>query len=238
MIRTINNTCWMIGTVHVNKTDFRLPESVEKIIPKAERLLVEVLEHDVPPIDVLCSNIPRSERVMKSMRVLCDACGVPMALLPSQDPAVVALLAGFKLLMDKGYKKEYGVEDCLNKRFKEVIGLETGLSQMLALEKAFNLTDEELEKGFLDAVPMIEKIDEIMSGMVKDIIFGNYDEVEKTSSLFMPQKAFDVFVEHRNESMVRSMESYLNKPCLIAVGAAHISGITRILQQKGHHVKW
>jgi hypothetical protein len=249
----------LLGSMHVLRpTDHPLPPSVDALIERAERIVMEIDLDDVDAVAqqrviLTTAMLPQGTvlrdvldaRVYRLVEQNARSLGLDLALLERFEPwflAVTLLDQGMRRL---GFQGERGVEQYVVGRSrlagKEIVGLET----------------LEFQIGIFDSLPppqqqaMLEQtlaeLDEAATALDAMVAAWRAGELESLSAELLDDfdefpGLYDSLVTKRNNAWVPELEAMLadGRRHLVVVGALHLVGpgsVIELLEQRGHDVR-
>ena len=249
----------LLGSMHLLRaSDYPLPRSVDRLIDRADTVVMEIDLDDVDPVaqqrlilekallpqgtelaDILDADLYRTldEAAAKA--------GLDLKLLARFEPwflAISMLDVGMRKL---GYEPERGLEQYVLDRArgsgKEIKGLETIEFQI----GIFDALPSESQRAML--VQTLTELDEAqttVAAMADAWRAGKLDELseELLDDFNDFPGLYDTLVTERNDAWVRSLEDMLDdrRRYLVVVGALHLVGthnVIELLGARGHEVE-
>lgn len=242
---------YLFGTIHmIESEDFFLPENMESIFDRVDRLVLEI-DMDDPGMMMEAATIAQIEgdstlemMVTEEEYAMMDAffkeeIGIGVGMLSTMKPFFVYGLLAESYLEDyKQYEKE--LMNMASEREMEVLGLET-LDYLNDLINEIPLKEQ--------AKMLVEGVMEYDSGVVmfKDMV-GLYKDqdvdglYEFVSSEMTEYEKFEgLLLADRNAYWLEGMKTMMSEaPTLFAVGAGHLggeSGVIALLKAAGYEVQ-
>lgn len=246
MLIKINNTDYLVGTIHLVSKEFKLPPCVVQAAAASTKILVEA---DVSNITAVAAMLPEgqtlidvvSPRIMGAFNDILDLTQIPYDAVKGLKPWAVQACIANTVSVRNGFHPARNLDGRLAGMFAEVIEIE-GVSQVDTLEKAMAaLSEDEMVDQLNKVYEFIPRIKMILQDIEKAVLAGDYDTCLKNlDEVTSSTEANKIMITDRNKMMVDVMERHLDSKCLTAVGAAHLGGedgIINLLRQRGYEVQ-
>ncbi|UCD86294.1 MAG: TraB/GumN family protein [Desulfobacterales bacterium] len=258
-MQTKKNTIYLLGSVHVLKSDaYPLAPEIERAYEDAQRLVFETNMDEVndPAVQAkmmtlglytegqtLNKNV--SEETYKLLEQKLTAAGIPMASFNRFKPWLSAVTLSVMELQKLGFDPSYGVDayffDRAKKDAKEIIPLESAEYQL----KLFAQMDDREQESFLrQTLEDLEVAGTMASDMVDAWKSGDVDKLNSIISVSFKEHpdVYDRFVVRRNKNWISKIENLMNQGdnVLVIVGAAHLVGaksLLDLLKVKGYIIE-
>jgi uncharacterized protein YbaP (TraB family) len=173
------------------------------------------------------------------------ASGLPADMIQSMKPWMVMLMITALEAQKAGFETSLGLDkhffDRATTAGKQVVGLETALSQIERLDRMPDALQEQMLRSTLDELDtQRDGLKTIVSAWQR----GDAAAIEKTLlSAFTPYPAaYQSLIVERNQNWMPQIDACLTRPqpCLVVVGAAHLvgpDGLLALLRRKGYRVE-
>lgn len=173
------------------------------------------------------------------------ASGLPVEMIQSMKPWMVMLTMAALEAQKAGFEASLGLDkhffDRARTAGKQVVGLETALSQVERLDRMPDALQEQLLRSTLDELDtQRDSLKTIVSAWQR----GDAAAIEKTLlSAFTPYPAaYQSLIVERNQNWMPQIEACFARPqpCLVVVGAAHLvgqDGLLTLLRRKGYRIE-
>lgn len=248
-------TVWLLGSVHLlRESDYPLPESVDRVMARAERLVLELDLDAVDPItsQMIVFSLGRLEEgqtladVMgkRSYRLAAkraEKLGIDLGMLSALKPWFAALTIMNIEMLRLGFNPELGLEQYLANQArqsgKEIVGLETMEYQLGLFDELSYDTQSAL---LLQTLSEAEDLQGEMSSLVSAWRQGETQALAAalTRSFSDYPEVYRSIVTDRNEAWVSKILDLGSRgdDSLVVVGALHLVGddsVIEMLRSKG-----
>ena len=258
-IETEKNTMYLLGSMHLLKSDFfPLSKGIQDAYGVCNKIVFETdIDGTNDPAfqarmltlglysegQTLEQNV--SEQTYASLKKKATAAGLSMAHLDRFRPWLCAITLTAIELQRLGFDPNYGIDihflDKAKKDGKEMIFFETVEYQL----KAFSEMVEREEESFLrQTLKDLEVIETMFSDIVESWKTGDVDKLESIMKISFKDHpdTYDRLVTQRNKEWITKIENLMKQDdnVLIIVGAGHLAGtenILELLKKKSHKIR-
>jgi uncharacterized protein YbaP (TraB family) len=247
MLIKINDTDYLVGTIHVVSKEFELPDSVMRAVENSTKILVETDPTDLDGMRKSMT-LPNGQtmadtltpRVMDACTTILDIAGVPYDAVKNLKLWAFSFCISNSLSARSGFHPSRNLDARLSTMFDEVIEIE-GKAHPDILEKAFKtLSEDELIDVLNKIYGLIPKWEMMLRDVERHVLAGYYDRLlDHMQELNTHAEVNKVMLTDRNVVMADTMEQYFGSRCLTAVGAGHLGGpdgIIQLLKDRGHKI--
>ncbi|MCK4485485.1 MAG: TraB/GumN family protein [Desulfobacterales bacterium] len=258
-IETEKNTMYLLGAVHILKSDsFPLSKGIQDAYGACKKIVFETdtdgMEDPAFQVKMMTLGLYSdgetleqnvSEQTYASLKKKAVAAGLSMAQLDRFRPWLCAVTLTAIELQRLGFDPNYGIDmyffDKAKKDGKETIFLETVEYQL----KAFTEMAEREEESFLrQTLKDLEVIETMFSDIVESWKTGDVDKLESIMKISFKDHP-DIYhrlVTQRNKEWITKIENLMKQDdnVLVIVGAGHLAGtenILELLKKKGHKIR-
>jgi uncharacterized protein YbaP (TraB family) len=249
----------LLGSMHVLRpSDHPLPASVDALIERAERIVMELDLDDVDAAaqqrTILATAMLPQGTVLRDVvdadvyRLVAEnaaALGVDLALLERFEPWFLAITLLDQGMRRLGFQGERGLEQYVlgtsQRAGKEIVGLET-LEFQIGI---FDSLPAEQQQAMLEQT--LAELDEAATALDDMVAAWRAGELETLSAELLADFAefpglYETLVTKRNDAWVPALEQMLadGRRHLVVVGALHLVGpgnVIELLDGRGHDVE-
>jgi uncharacterized protein YbaP (TraB family) len=249
----------LLGSMHVlRKSDHPLPASVDTLLERADKIVMELDLDDVDPVAqqrliVNTAVLPRDQTLAdvidadlyRTLERRAAELGVDLKLLERFEPWFLSITLLDQGLSKFGFQGQYGVEQYVlmeaQRSGKEIVGLET-------LEFQIGIFDSQspaLQQAML--AQTLAELDEAETAMAEMTAAWRAGELDELSDELLEEFAdfpglYETLVTKRNAEWVETLERMLreDRRHLVVVGALHLVGddnLVELLAARGHAVE-
>lgn len=252
------NTLYLLGTIHVLRSDEALPNNIDKAYQQAERLLMEIDMDDLDPfatqaLMLKLGMLPDGKTLHdeldaatnQKLKTTAQAIGFDAAVLEHFQPWLAALTIEQLELTKLGFAGDTGVEMRLTQRaaadHKPIAGLET-LEQQLNL---FAQLSDQAQRDYLaQTLTELEQGPTELETLLSAWRKGDEQQLQRTlqQGFVDDPKLFAALTTDRNRRWLTEIKPLLDEShddYLVAVGALHLvgnEGLVALLKQAGYTV--
>jgi uncharacterized protein YbaP (TraB family) len=249
----------LLGSMHVLRPDdYPLPPSIDALIDRAERIVMEIDLDDVDAVTqqrviLTTATLPQGTvlrdvidaQVYRLVEQTARSLGVDLALLERFEPWFLAITLLDQGMRRLGFQGERGVEQYVLGRSqaagKEIVGLET-LEFQIGI---FDSLPPRQQQAMLEQT--LNELDEAATALDAMVAAWRAGELEDLSAELLDDFAefpglYDSLVTKRNNAWVPELEAMLadGRRHLVVVGALHLVGpgsVIELLEARGYDVQ-
>jgi len=249
----------LLGSMHVLRpSDHPLPPSVDALIERAERIVMELDLDDVDaaaqqrtilttamlPQGIVLADVVDAD-VYRLVAASAGELGVDLTLLERFEPWFLAITLLDQGMRRLGFQGERGLEQYVlgasQRAGKEIVGLET-LEFQIGI---FDSLPAEQQQAMLEQT--LAELDEAATALDAMVAAWRAGELETLSAELLDDFAefpglYETLVTRRNDAWVPTLEEMLTdgRRHLVVVGALHLVGpgsVVELLRARGHDVE-